>query len=196
MNHPYNSLFDFETKLATYTGAKYAVVTTGCSHSLELCFRYQKIKHCKFTAFTYLSVLQLMHQLNIKYELLDENWLGEYQFYGTNIWDSARLLKKNMYRPGQLQCLSFGNSKPMQLGRVGAVLTDDENAYDWISRARSDGRDLRTVPWQSVTQYNIGYHYCPTLEDCEKGTHMLDNILHEITYQNYPDLREIHITNE
>jgi dTDP-4-amino-4,6-dideoxygalactose transaminase len=196
LNNPYDSLFKFEQLLANYTGAPYAVVTTGCSHSLELCFRYKKIKDCKFTAFTYLSIIQLMHILDIDYELLDEQWSGEYQFHGTNIWDSARMLKRNMYRSGQMQCLSFGNGKPLQLGRVGAVLTDDKATYNWVSRARSDGRDLRITPWQSVGEYKVGYHYCPTLEDCQKGVPLLNNITNEITYQQYPDLRLISIINE
>jgi dTDP-4-amino-4,6-dideoxygalactose transaminase len=63
---------------------------------------------------------------------------------GTRIWDSARLLKREgMYRPGQLQCLSFGYTKPLEIGRGGAILTDDVEVSDNIlSQQRYDGRDL------------------------------------------------------
>jgi hypothetical protein len=49
-------------------------------------------KKTKFTAYTYLSVPMLMHHLDIEYEMITEKWTGEYQFYGTRIWDSARSL--------------------------------------------------------------------------------------------------------
>ena len=50
------------------------------------------------TAFTYLSVIMVMEKLNLPYTLTDEQWIGEYNFANTNIWDSARLLSHNMYR--------------------------------------------------------------------------------------------------
>ena len=37
-------------------------------------------------------------KLNLKFELTDEDWIGEYNLHGSNIWDSARLLKPKMYR--------------------------------------------------------------------------------------------------
>ena len=91
----FDTLFKFEKALAEYTGAPYAVVTDGCTHALELCFRLDRITYTEFTAFTYLSILQLMNKLNVSYELKTEYWnsAGEYQFAKTNIWDSARLLK-------------------------------------------------------------------------------------------------------
>jgi dTDP-4-amino-4,6-dideoxygalactose transaminase len=138
----FQALFAFEQALAEYTGAPYAVVTDGCTHALELCFRYTGFKSTLFTAYTYLSVPMLMRHLNINYFLIDEPWQGEYLFHGTNIWDSARRLEPAMYRTGQFQCLSFGWTKPLQLGKIGAILLDDAEAYQLFSRQRSDGRDL------------------------------------------------------
>jgi dTDP-4-amino-4,6-dideoxygalactose transaminase len=125
-------LFDFESALAEYTGAPYVVVTDGCTHALELCFRHDQVKHTKFSAYTYLSVPMLMHHLGIEYEMVTEKWTGEYQFYGTRIWDSARRLERNMYNPGTIQCLSFGHGKPLELGKAGAVLTDDVEVYNQL----------------------------------------------------------------
>ena len=147
-DHPYGVLFEFEHQLSLFTGAPYVVVTDGCTHGLELCMRYDQVTSCSFVHQTYLSIPQLMYQLDITYNLIEESWIGEYQFIGTRIWDSARLLRKNMYRSGQMQCLSFGNTKPLELGKVGAILLDDEKAYRTISKMRSDGRDLRIIPWQ------------------------------------------------
>jgi dTDP-4-amino-4,6-dideoxygalactose transaminase len=184
----FKSLFDFESALAEYTGAPYVVVTDGCTHAIELCMRYDEVKKTKFTAYTYLSVPMLMHHLDIDYEMLTEKWSGEYQFYGTRIWDSARRLERNMYNSGTMQCLSFGWTKPLQLGKVGAILLDDADAYRTMSRQRSDGRDLH-VPWETETDLILGYHYCPTLELCAKGLELLPTVNEQPKYVQYPDCR-------
>jgi len=134
-----------------------------------------------------------LKQLGIDYTLTDEQWVGEYQLHGTRIWDSARLLQQGMYRPGQIQCLSFGNGKPLQLGRVGAILLDDREAYFKLSMMRSDGRDLNIIPWISQQQFQVGYHYTPTLELCELGTKLLPSVGQEPKFVQYPDCRQLTI---
>ena len=186
----FKALFDFESALAEYTGAPYAVVTDGCTHSIELCMRYEQIKECQFTAYTYLSVPMVLKQLDIEYTMLDESWIGEYQFKNTRIWDSARRLEPGMYRPGSMQCLSFGWTKPMQLGKAGAILLDDYAAYKKFSRQRSDGRDLN-IPWETETELILGYHYCPTLELCVRGLELLPTIEPKAQPGVYPDCRKI-----
>jgi hypothetical protein len=183
-------LFDFEQALSEYTGAPYVVVTDGCTHALELCFRYDAVRQTRFTAYTYLSVPMLMYHLGVKFTLSDEVWQGEYQFANTRIWDSARRFERNMYRPGQFQCLSFGWTKPLQIGRVGAVLTDDVDAYRLLSRQRSDGRDLH-IPWETETELILGWHYCPTLDDCQRGLDLLPHVTAQSQQATYPDLRKI-----
>jgi len=187
----FDKLFEFEQALAEYTGAPYVVVTDGCTHAIELCFRLDRITYTEFTAFTYLSIPQLMRQLNVSYELKTDYWYtaGEYQFGRTNIWDSARLLKPGMYRPGQKQCLSFGHGKPLSIGRAGAILLDNEGEYQELSRMRSDGRDLRITPWQTQKTFGEGYHYCPTLETCALGIEKLPETDTQPKYHQYPDLR-------
>jgi dTDP-4-amino-4,6-dideoxygalactose transaminase len=190
----FQALFDFEEALAKYTGAPYVVLTDGCTHALELCFRHDHVKSTAFTPYTYLSVPMLMYHLNIQFDYHTaphrQQWTGEYRFEGTRIWDSARRLERNMYRPGQMQCLSFGWTKPLQLGKAGAILLDDVKAYRKFSRQRSDGRDLH-IPWQTETELILGWHYCPTLELCERGLQALAN--HESQAQPgvYPDCRNI-----
>ena len=186
----FNKLFKFEQALAEYTGAPFAVVTDCCTHAIELCMRLDNVHVTDFTAYTYLSIPQLMRNLNINFQMISESWIGEYQFYGTNIWDSARRLERKMYRKGQKQCLSFGNGKPLQLGRCGAILLDNIEEYRTLSKMRSDGRDLRQSPWQDYT-ITQGFHYCPTLEICELGTRLLCDVNHKPQYYNYPDCRLI-----
>lgn len=186
----FQALFDFESALAEYTGAPYVVLTDGCTHAIELCMRYNQVKQTRFTAFTYLSVPMLMHHLNVSYEMVTEKWTGEYQFYGTRIWDSARRLEPGMYNSGTMQCLSFGWNKPLQLGKIGAILLDDPEAYRVLSRQRSDGRDLR-MPWETETDLILGYHYCPTLELCQQGLKLLPTIKPQSQSVVYPDCRKI-----
>jgi dTDP-4-amino-4,6-dideoxygalactose transaminase len=186
----FKALFDFESALAEYTGAPYAVLTDGCTHAIELCMRYERVKECQFSAYTYLSVPMVLRHLNIEYEMLDEPWTGEYQFKNTRIWDSARRLEHNMYRPGAMQCLSFGWTKPLQLGKVGAILLDDYEAYKKFSRQRSDGRDLN-IPWETETDLILGWHYCPTLELCIRGLELLPNVEPKSQPGIYPDCRNI-----
>lgn len=187
----FDQLFEFEQAIAHYTGAPYAVVTDGCTHALELCLRYEMITSVELTAYTYISVVQMLRQLGIDYTLRTEYWTGEYQLKGTRIWDSARRLEPDMYRPGQLQCLSFGHGKPLELGRCGAILLDNSAEHLMFSCMRSDGRDLRISPWQQQEYFDSGYHYCPTLETCARGLELLPTVVAQSQQIHYPDLRSI-----
>ena len=125
----FDKIAEFEQQLAKFTGAPYAVMTDCCTHAIELCLRYDQVKECRFTPYTYLSIPMTMHKLGIEYQFVEERkqtWKGEYYFYGTRISDTARRLEQDMYRPGSLMCLSFGHGKPLNIGRGGAILLDDE----------------------------------------------------------------------
>lgn len=66
---------------------------------------------------------------------------GEYRLAPTNIWDSALRFSADMFRPGQLQCLSFtGQWKILKTVKGGAILTDSKEAYEWFKRFRFSGR--------------------------------------------------------
>ena len=189
----FDKILEFEQALANYTGAPFAIMTDCCTHAIELCLRYERPNWTSFTAFTYLSIPMLMHKLGIRYDLVQEYWEGEYRFHNTRVWDSARLLAPNMYRPKMMQCVSFGHSKPLQMGRGGAILLDDADAYDVMIRQRSDGRDLAISPWQDQKVFRVGYHYRPTIEEAERALKLLPTVDPEPKYHPYPDLREIRI---
>ena len=191
MATPFEKINEFESALAKFTGVPYAVMTDCCTHAIELCLRYDHVTRVIFPAHTYLSIPMTMHKLGISYDYTDKPWIGEYQFIGTRIWDSARLLREGMYREGQLQCLSFGYNKPMEIGRGGAVLTDDVEVYDTIKQQCYDGRDLSISPWERQKIFRIGYHYKPTIEEAVIGLEKLPSINQEPKYHQYPDLREI-----
>ena len=192
----FEEILQFEQLLAKKTGAPYAVMTDCCTHAIELCLRYKRVKQTKFTAYTYLSIPMTMHKLGIEYELVPEKWTGEYRFYGTDIWDSARRLEDGMYRPGQMQCLSFGHNKPLQIGHGGAILLDDKEAYGILLQQRYDGRQLGVAPWQSQRTFMVGYHYRPSIEDARIGLEKLNLVNEQPKYHEYPDLRDITIIGD
>jgi dTDP-4-amino-4,6-dideoxygalactose transaminase len=195
----FDKIKNFEQELARFTNAPYAILTDCCTHAIELCLRHDQIKTCKFTPRTYLSVPMTMHKLGIHYEYCQtdwQHWLGEYPFLGTRIWDSARRLEPDMYRTGTMQCVSFGHGKPMSLGRCGAIILDDPDAYAMITLMRYDGRDLSISPWQEQKVFPVGYHYKPTIEEAIALSGLLVDYRHspkKPVYQDYPDCREIEI---
>lgn len=186
---------NFSQELGEYTNAPYVVLTDCCTHAIELCLRYKQVKSTAFPCYTYLSVPMVMEKLNIKYELLHQYWIGEYKFSGTNIYDSARKLVKDMYKPGTMMCLSFGFDKPLNLGRGGAILLDDKEAYETIRAMAYDGRKTEISPWQEQVIFNVGYHYNMILETQELGSKKLKQHTDSMSYKSYPDLRKIHIVN-
>ena len=198
IDNMFDKILKFEHALAEFTGAPYAIMTDCCTHAIELCLRHDRIRSCSFTAFTYLSIAMTMHKLGIKYGLENEVWTGEYHIHDTRIWDSARRLEKNMYRPGAMQCLSFGHGKPLHIGRGGAILLDDPAAYETMIRQRYDGRDLNTSPWETQGTFQVGYHYKPTPEEAVQGLAMLEGIKEQgcvPVHVVYPDLRNITIVD-
>ena len=72
----FDTILKFEQALAEYTGAPYAIMTDCCTHAIEMCMRYKRVKRVQFTAYTYLSVPMTMHKLGIEYELVPEKWIG------------------------------------------------------------------------------------------------------------------------
>jgi dTDP-4-amino-4,6-dideoxygalactose transaminase len=188
----FDPIYKFEQALGELTGAPFVVMTDCCTHALELCLRYvSPYKVVRIPAYTYISVPMMLRKLDIDYIFEDEDWVGEYQIKETNVWDSARLLQLGMYRKGQMQCLSFGHSKPLDIGRGGVILLDDKKAYETLIRQRSDGRDLKISPWESQRVFEIGYHYRPTIEEAVRALEKLPTIDQEPKYHKYPDLREI-----
>lgn len=189
----FEKIREFELALAAYTGAPYVIMTDCGTHAIELALRHDQPVNVALTAYTYLSIPMLMHKLGIAYRLIPEDWTGEYQFHGSRVWDSARRLERGMYRSGQVQCLSFGHGKPLQIGRGGAILLDDRGMYDCLLEQRYDGRDLSITPWQQQRVFRVGYHYRPTIEEAERGLELLPTVNEPPKYHEYPDCRNIQI---
>jgi dTDP-4-amino-4,6-dideoxygalactose transaminase len=198
--NPFQAILDFEAAVCAYTGAPYCVTTDCCTHAIEIAFR---LAHdggpVQFPARTYLSVPMTMRKLNIEYELLDIEWRGGYKFEGSCIYDYARKFEMGMYVPGTIQCISFGMTKPIQIGLGGCLITDDANVYKEASKMRYDGRDIFNFsPWSEQKVFRVGYHYYLRPEECVVGLNLLESqqfTLQQDKFYNYPDCRNIIIND-
>jgi len=199
-DRPMDAIIEFEWQLSIYTGAPYVVTVDRCSHAMEIAFR---LAHdgspVSFPSKTYLSVPMTLHKVGVEYTLNDEEWQGGYQFKGSNIWDMARTFERDMYREGsdQIYCLSFGMTKPLQIGLGGAILTDNKEFAHRAGCMRYDGRDIRRQGhWAEQETFELGYHYYMRPEECIKGLNLLkeENFTEQLEkYYNYPDLRKLTI---
>jgi dTDP-4-amino-4,6-dideoxygalactose transaminase len=194
--NPFDAILEFESAVARYTGAPYCVTTDCCTHAMEIAFRLNGYDdRVTLPARTYLSVPMVLHKLKISYILKDVLWRGSYQFEGSNIWDCARQFEPSMYQSGTIQCISFGRTKPLQIGQGGCLLTDNEEIYRAASMMRSDGRDLfQFSPWITQKTFRVGYHYTMRPEECVVGLNLLNaEIFTEQLdkYFDYPDCRDI-----
>jgi len=195
MTKNYDTITKFEQALAKFTGAPYVVATDCCTHAIELCFRLLNIKECSLPAHTYLSVPQTLRMLGVNYDLNFHMWLGEYQFKETPVWDSARMLRPEMYHAGQYQCLSFGPGKPLDNTRGGAILLDNAEHHRKLKQMSTDGRDLSIARWEEQETFEQGYHYMMRIEEAESAMTKLQAYQERgqfaPEYRSYPDCREL-----
>lgn len=148
MKSVYDITAEFERRLCEYTCAPYAVSVDNQSNALFLALMYEaslgKVKRViSIPKHTYPSVpCAIIHSGNfVNFVDSTKMLTGEYQLFSSSVWDSALRFTFNMFRPGQMQCLSFtGPYKHLKLGKGGAILTDDIKAYKWLKKARFSGR--------------------------------------------------------
>ncbi len=136
----------FEKELCRYTGAPYAVAVDNASNALFLCLTMVKVKGIKIglPERTYPSVPCEVIMAGGKvdwYPVKGETITGAYRLYPTRVWDAALSFTADMYKKGQLMCISFtGAYKHLKLGKGGAILCDTQEDYEWLKRARNSGR--------------------------------------------------------
>jgi dTDP-4-amino-4,6-dideoxygalactose transaminase len=185
----------FETKVAKYFGAKHAIAVDCCTHGLELCIRYKKVKTIQVPKRTYISIPFLASKLNLNLQWKEENW-KDYYYLTHNIIDAAVLWQKNSYIPKTFMCLSFQFQKHLSLGRGGMILTDNEHAAKELKKMTYDGR-LPDVPWREQNIDRVGYHYYMTPETAQNGLDKLSDAIDSEPRQwvtnDWPDLTQMKI---
>ena len=203
----FDKIRELENKIAEFYGSPYAVAVDCCTHAIELCLRYKRVKKFTVPPKTYPSIPNLAKKIGIEFEWKEENWKDYYQLGGTNkihglkggIIDAAVLWKENSYIPNSLMCLSFQFQKHLSLGRGGMILTDNKKAKEELKKMSYDGR-LPDIPWTEQNISIMGYHYYMTPETAELGLKKLSEAIKtkpkEWVLEEWPDLRDMEIFSD
>jgi len=190
----FDKIKEFEYKIAEFYDAPYAVAVDCCTHAIELCLRYKKIKKFTVPPNTYPSIPNLAEKIGIEFEWEEQEWKDYYQLGGTNIIDAAVLWKRHSYISNSLMCLSFQYQKHLSLGRGGMILTNDEESCDELKKMSYDGREP-DVPWREQNINTTGYHYYMTPETAELGLEKLPDAIktkpREWILEDWPYLRKM-----
>ena len=192
----FDSVTNFENKIAEFFGSPYAVAVDCCTHGIELCLRFTGANNVTFPTRTYLSVPFLGEKLNLNWSWKNENWKDYYCIGNTSIYDAAVLWKRNSYIPGTFMCVSFQFQKHLSIGRGGMILTDSQQAATELKKMSYDGR-LPGIPWREQNIQSMGYHYYMTPETAELGLSKLQDAIdtepRDWSLEDWPDLTEMEI---
>jgi dTDP-4-amino-4,6-dideoxygalactose transaminase len=186
----------FEQRLCEYTGAPYAVAVDRCTNAILLALEYQKKRKAKIVlpAHTYISVPMTLINYGYNVWLEYKEWVGSYQIGNTNVYDYAVGFRPNMYRAGEVQCLSFQQKKSLPIGKGGAILLDDHTMYQALKRMRHDGRDSSLGVASEMEHITLGYHMNMSPDEAAKGILLLNQLTQDYkigAWQAYPDARDI-----
>lgn len=186
---------EFEEKISSFFGSPFAVAIDSCTHGVELALRYTKAKKISCPKRTYLSIPFLSKKLNIDLEWKDENWV-DYYYITENVIDAAVLWKKGSYIPKTFMGISFQYQKHLSLGRGGALLLDNKEAYTEIKKMSYDGR-IPNTPWRDQDIDTFGFHYYMTPETAQNGVNKFQEAINTIPKQwvvsDWPDLTKMKI---
>lgn len=172
---------EFEKELCKYTSAPFAVCVDNASNALFLALTYDNIKGKEITipSHTYPSVPNAIIHAGGKVKFFSSApilW-GSYPLEGSRVWDSALEFTSNMYMPNTYMCLSFtGPYKHLKLGKGGAILTDNEDAYKWFKKARFSGRSECSYHDDNFDENPvIGWNFYMAPEIAARGLLLIQN---------------------
>lgn len=218
--NPHQVTKDFEAALCEYTGAPYAVAVNSCTMALLLAVAW----HLRFRQSedragmlswhgrppidipkrTYVSVPMSIIHAGGRPTFRDEEWVGNYRLGPLPVLDSARWFTGGMYRQagdflrdcaGQMVCVSFHWSKTLGIQQGGAILHDNQEADEWLRRARFDGRKEGVAPKDDMFPM-VGWHCYMSPEVAAEGLVRLSFLpKHNAPLPNdaYPDLSQLEI---
>lgn len=188
----FQPLHDFESTIAEYFNAPYAVATDCCTHALELCIQLDRAAFITCPANTYVSVPFMLKKINCNFVFKNISW-KEYYYLTDTIVDAAVLWRRNSFIPGTKMCLSFHFKKHLNIGRGGMILLDDVIAYEKLQKMRYDGRSIyNNVNYNVDDIKEIGYHYYMTPETALEGLRIFNKVkdvpAKTVTHNDYKDL--------
>lgn len=183
--NPYEVINTLEKSIAEWCGSKYAVAVESGTAAIFLSLYYMKQtsevhpQQVSMPCRSYPSVACSIIHTGSKIKFEDYEWSGEYQLKPLPVWDAALRFKKGMYHGG-LQCLSFHVKKHLPVGRGGIILMDSDHAYNWLKKARFDGREPIPLSEDNFTQLGFNMYMEPA-----NGARAIQ--LFEVLKQKHPD---------
>lgn len=188
----------FEKKVAAFAGSRFGIAVDACSNGIFLCLKYLGCTgDITIPARTYISVPQQIIHAGCKPRFKDREWSGMYQLDPYPIFDGALRWTQGMYPASpknSLMVVSFQLKKRVPIGRGGMILTDDVDAYQWLKKARHDGREI-DHPIDEDPFDVLGYHMYMTPEDAARGILLMDQVpeVNEDSggHDTYRDLSEV-----
>jgi dTDP-4-amino-4,6-dideoxygalactose transaminase len=191
----FNTVTEFENKIAEFFGAPYAVAVDSCTHGIELALRYTDVDRILIPKRTYLSIPFLAEKLGIDRAWKEEEWV-DYYYLTDRVVDAAVLWKPKSYIKNTFMGISFQYQKHLSLGRGGILLMDDSEAARQIKKMSYDGRHPG-MPWREQDIDTIGYHYYMTPEAAQLGLDKLPAAIESTPRQwvvtDWPDLTQMKI---
>ena len=191
----FETVTNFEKKIAEFFGSPFAVAVDSCTHGIELCLRYNNVKSINVPKQTYISIPFLAKKLNLGLEWRTQNW-KDFYYISYSVIDAAVLWRPNSYIPKTFMSISFQYQKHLSLGRGGMILTDNQEAATKLKKMSYDGR-LPNIPWKEQNIDMVGYHYYMTPEIAEEGLIKLPTAIlnkpKEWTINDWPDLTKLEI---
>ena len=202
--NPYKVVSDFEKEVANYTGCKHAIAVDNCTNAIFLCAKYLKIDSVIMPSRTYPSVPCAVINAGGKVSFDDFEWRdqGFYRLTPYPIYDAAHLFQKDMYKkiniplcggdkeiyPHAFVCISFSATKPINIGKGGMILTDDDESVNWFKQARYCGRHEKPLMEDSFEM--IGWNMYMTPEQAARGLLLMNDRggLKQMPIPEYPDL--------
>lgn len=206
LNNNSEFITEFEKRLAEYTGAKDAVVVDSCSNALFLSLKIsQKLypkceKNQIIPNGTYVSVPQAMIRAGYNPVIKDIKWEGFYQIGSLPIIDSAQYFERGMCVENlkatkvKFVCVSFHEKKILNIGKGGAILTNNSKVANILRRMAFDGRDYTKGMMEDDISI-MGYHMNMPPADAAKGLLLLNQLPDENAFNGdwtcYKPLNEL-----
>ena len=191
---------EFEKRVADFAGAEYGVAVMNATCGLFLACKYREIEGqtVSVPARTYPGVAMSIVNAGGWVDFNNKKWKGIYELFPIEIYDSALRFRRGMYIENSLYVLSFALKKLLPIGRGGMILTDNKDAYEWLKKARFDGR-TEGVPLNKDNYNMIGWNMYMAPPEAARGLWLFDMIkdkrLKDIDpdTQGYPDLSKFPI---
>ena len=181
MKNEWHVVTEFESKIAEFFGAPYAVATDCCTNALELCLRLEKqkqgneVRSIKVPFNTYISVPNMLIKNGWRFQWGDIRW-HEYYYLTKETIDAAVYWKRNGYEPGTRMCLSFFYRKHLSTDRGGMILLDNKEDAELLRIMCYDGRQRSNVCWNQQRIDTFGYHYYMTSDNAKLGLQNFEKV--------------------